>query len=50
MAIATMCTQEQNVPVLQKYMKVDIRIIVSNKTLWQQVFGYAISEHCLLSP
>ena len=39
MAIATMCTQEQNVPVLQKYMKVDVRIIVSNKTLWQQVFG-----------
>ena len=31
MAIATMCTQEQNVPVLQKYMKVDVRIIVSTK-------------------
>ena len=39
MAIATMSTQGQNVPVLQKYMKVDVRIIVSNKTLWQQVFG-----------
>lgn len=39
MAVATMCTQKQNVPVLQKYMKVDVRIIVSNKTLWQQVFG-----------
>ena len=26
-------------PVLQKYMKADVRIIVSNKTLWQQVFG-----------
>ena len=39
MAIATMCTQGPNTPVLQKYMKADIRIIVSNKTLWQQVFG-----------
>ena len=25
--------------VLQKYMKADVRIIISNKTLWQQVFG-----------
>ena len=39
MAIATMCTHEQKYPVLQKYMKADVRIIVSNKTLWQQVFG-----------
>ena len=39
MAIATMSAQGQNTPVLQKYMKADVRIIVSNKTLWQQVFG-----------
>ena len=39
MAIATMSTQGQNTSVFQKYMKVDVRIIVSNKTLWQQVFG-----------
>ena len=39
MAIATVCTQGQNTPVLQKYMKADVRIIVSDKTLWQQVFG-----------
>ena len=39
MAIATMSTQGQKSPVLQKYMKADVRIIVSNKTLWQQVFG-----------
>ena len=39
MAIATMSTQGPNSPVLQKYMKADVRIIVSNKTLWQQVFG-----------
>lgn len=25
-------------PVLQKYMKANVRIVVSNKTLWQQVF------------
>ena len=25
--------------VLQKYMKADVRIIISNKNLWQQVFG-----------
>ena len=39
MAIATVSTQGQNTPILQKYMKADVRIIVSNKTLWQQVFG-----------
>ena len=39
MAIATVSTQGQNTPILQKYMKADARIIVSNKTLWQQVFG-----------
>ena len=39
MAIATVCTLGQNTPVLQKYMKADVRIIVCNKTLWQQVFG-----------
>ena len=39
MAIATMCTQGPNTFVLQKYMKADFRIIVSNKTVWQQVFG-----------
>ena len=38
-AIATVSTQWQKFPVLQKYMKADVRIIVSNKTLWQQVFG-----------
>ena len=39
MAIATVSTLGQNIPILQKYMKADVRIIVSNKTLWQQVFG-----------
>ena len=39
MAIATVNTQRQNTPVLQKHMKADVRIIVSDKTLWQQVFG-----------
>lgn len=39
MATATVSTQRQKSPVLQKYMKADVRIIVSNKTLWQQVFG-----------
>ena len=39
MAIATVSTQGQNTPILQKYMKADVRIIVSNRTLWQQVFG-----------
>ena len=39
MAIATMCTQGPNTFVLQKYMKADFRIIVSDKTVWQQVFG-----------
>lgn len=38
-AIATMCTQGPNTFVLQKYMKADVRIIVSDKTVWQQVFG-----------
>lgn len=32
-------SQGQNTPILQKYMKADVRIIVSNRTLWQQVFG-----------
>ena len=39
MAIATVSTQGQNTPMLQQYMKAYGRIIVSNKTLWQQVFG-----------
>ena len=39
MATATVSTQRQKSPVLQKYMKADVRIIFSNKTLWQQVFG-----------
>lgn len=39
MAIATVSTQGRNTPVLQKYMKVDVRVIISNQTLWQQVFG-----------
>ena len=39
MVTATVSTQGQNTPVLQKYMKADARIIVSNKTLWQLVFG-----------
>lgn len=38
-ATATVSTQGQKSPVLQKYMKADVRIIVSNKTLWQQIFG-----------
>ena len=47
MATATVSTQGQNTPILQQYMKADVRIIVSNKTLWQQVFGYTISEYLL---
>ena len=39
MAIATVSTQGRNTPVLQKYMKADVRVIISNQTLWQQVFG-----------
>ena len=39
MAIATVSTQGQNTPIRQKYMKANVRIIVSNRTLWQQVFG-----------
>ena len=39
MATATVSTQGQNTPILQQYMKADVKIIVSNKTLWQQVFG-----------
>ena len=39
MATATVSTQGQKSHVLQQYMKADVRIIVSNKTLWQQVFG-----------
>lgn len=39
MVIATVSTQGQNTPILQKYMKANVRIIVSNRTLWQQVFG-----------
>ncbi len=39
MVIATVSTQGRNTPVLQKYMKADVRVIISNQTLWQQVFG-----------
>lgn len=39
MAIATVSTRGRNTPVLQKYMKADVRVIISNQTLWQQVFG-----------
>lgn len=39
MAIATVSTQGRNTPVLQKYMKADVRVIISNQMLWQQVFG-----------
>lgn len=39
-ATATINTQgNSRKSVLQKYMKADVRIIISNKTLWQQVFG-----------
>ncbi len=39
-ATATINAQGNNrKSVLQKYMKADVRIIISNKTLWQQVFG-----------
>ena len=39
-AAATINTQgNSRKSVLQKYMKADVRIIVSNKTLWQLVFG-----------
>lgn len=39
MAEATVSTPGNKSLVLQKHMKADVRIIVSNKTLWQQVFG-----------
>ena len=29
----------ETMPVLQKYQKVHLTVIISNKTLWQQVFG-----------
>ena len=38
-ATATVSTQRQKSPVVQQYMKADVRIIVSNTTLGQQVFG-----------
>ena len=39
-ATATVNTQGNSGKfVLPKYMKADVRIIISNKTLWQQVFG-----------
>ena len=39
-ATATINTQgNSRKSVLQKYMKADVGIIISNKTLWQQVFG-----------
>ena len=39
-ATATINTQgNSKKSVLHKYMKADVRIIISNKTLWQQVFG-----------
>ena len=39
-ATTTINTQGNSIKsVLQKYMKADVRIIISNKTLWQQVFG-----------
>ena len=39
-ATATINTQgNSKKSVLRKYMKADVRIIISNKTLWQQVFG-----------
>ena len=39
MAIATVSTQGQKSPVLQQYMKADVRISVSKDTIWQQVVG-----------
>ena len=36
MATATVSTQGQNTPILQQYMKADVRIIVSNKTVFQR--------------
>ena len=38
-AIGIMNTDEKTVPALQKHQKANIRIVISNKTLWQQVFG-----------
>lgn len=38
--VAVAAIQEKGAkPALQKYRKAYVRIIVSNKTLWQQVFG-----------
>lgn len=37
-AIGIMNTYERTAPVLQKHQKANIRIVISNKTLWQQVF------------
>ena len=34
-----MNTYEKTVPVLQKHQKANVRIVISNKTLWLQVFG-----------
>lgn len=38
-AIGIIKTYEKTAPVLQKNQKANIRIVISNKTLWQQVFG-----------
>lgn len=43
-AEAVMRIQGKDAPILQKYMKANVRIIISNKTLWQQIFLQAMSE------
>lgn len=40
-AIGIMNRYEKTAPVLQKHQKANIRIVISNKTLWQQVFRTA---------
>lgn len=38
-AIGTLAANVKAMPILQRHQHVDVRIIISDKTLWQQVFG-----------
>ena len=38
-ALGIMNRYEKTAPILQKHQKANVRIVISNKTLWQQVFG-----------
>ena len=48
MAIATVSTQGQNIPILQKYMKADVRIIVCNRTFGSRYLDSLCPNTCRL--